>query len=55
MVFTPMLSLPTQQEANDDLVPAAVRKRSRQEVKPLRSQLFLASLGDGITPGKLYC
>eukprot|EP00775_Hariotina_reticulata_P009961 gene9961-10116_t len=37
-------------EASDDLVPAAVRKRSRQEVKPLRSQLFLASLGDGITP-----
>jgi hypothetical protein len=46
---------PTHQEADDDLVPAAVRKRSRQEAKPLRSQLFLASLKDGITPGDLKC
>jgi hypothetical protein len=38
------------QAADDAAVPAAVRKQKRREPKPLRSQLILASLTDGITP-----
>lgn len=37
------------QAADDSAVPAAVRKRKR-ELKPLRSQLILDSLRDGVTP-----
>lgn len=38
------------QAADDAAVPAAVRKRARREPKPLRSQLILDGLRDGITP-----
>lgn len=39
------------QAADDSAVPAAVRRQSkRREQKPLRSQLILDSLRDGITP-----
>jgi hypothetical protein len=38
------------QAADDSAVPAAVRKQKRREPKPLRSQLILDSLRDGITP-----
>ncbi|KAF6256883.1 ribosome biogenesis protein Nop53/GLTSCR2 [Scenedesmus sp. NREL 46B-D3] len=36
--------------ADDSAVPAAVRKQQRREPKPLRSQLILDGLRDGITP-----
>lgn len=38
------------QAADDSAVPAAVRKQQRREPKPLRSQLILDGLRDGITP-----
>jgi hypothetical protein len=38
------------QAADESAVPAAVRRQKRREPKPLRSQLILDSLRDGITP-----